>query len=366
MPVKHNYDVNVSLNIQPLPNTGVALVGLLTSGNDSNYHVKTYYSVMQMANDYDENTSVYNLVEKAFDTDDFNGGIEVITAPNKDVDGGGTNTSVNPTSTGASVAANTTNRFVYALQQVASDGFNYVVDDNLSESDLEAVADYLYNNQRAALVTQLPSKAALNTLLTYSAKHHVQTTDKRNGVYAMAETSSRKPAIQTACRLAQYNEDIGGVDASKVGDLSEFQPDDDLSDEDIKAIEKMNGSAIVDNADMMMQLSGKSADGAYLDNFVNTKIVKDTFQYRLQRALNNIKTRTYSQATIDFLYTIADDTGQELVNKNFLVAKPKIDKLDMSQVNNANVEQRIYNGFNIHGQISGAIDSMQVRINLAE
>lgn len=374
MAVKSLSDVTINLSITALPNSGTAKIAVLTSGTDSNAHSYTFSSIAGVENTFDENSNVYSLVQKAFETDGYNGQVEVIVAPSSDVSTGSstttTSTSVttgsSATSASTSSSSSTVNRFVYALKQYVNDGFNYVVDDNLKESDLEAVTDYLYSKQAAAVITQVNSVSALQTLSAYSSKNQPKTGDKLNGVYAIVETSSRKPAVQVAARLAQYNFDIGGVDAKKVGELSEFQADDDLTAEDLKAIDAARGSAVANLADMQMMYRGYSLGENFLDEYINTKIVKDTFQYNLQRALNDIKTRAYNQDTINFLYTVAVNTGNDLFTRNFLAEAPTIDKLDFAQVANQDITSRDYRGFNVHATISNSVETMAVRINLAE
>lgn len=367
MAVKSLSDVTINLALTALPNSGTAKIAILTGGSDSNAHAYTFNSTAGVEDTFDENSNVYSLVQKAFETDGYNGQVEVIVAPSSDVSAGSTTTSTSTTSTtSTSSSSSTTNRFVYALKQYVNDGFNYIVDDNLKESDLEAVSDYLYANQAAALITQPTSVSAAQTLGAYSSKNQPVTGDKLNGVYGVVETSSRKPAVQVASKLAQYNFDIGGVDATKVGNLSEFQADDDLTAEDYKAIDKANASAVANLADMQMMYRGRTFGGNFLDEYINTKVVKDTFQYNLQRALNDVKTRSYNQETIDFLYTIAVNTGNELYNRNFLAEVPTIDKLDFAQVANQDITARDYHGFNVHAKISNSVETMAVRINLAE
>lgn len=374
MAVKSLSDVTINLALTALPNSGTAKIAILTSGSDSNAHAYTFNSTAGVEDTFDENSNVYSLVQKAFETDGYNGQVEVIVAPSSDVStGSSTTTTSTSVTTGSSAtsgstsgSSSTVNRFVYALKQYVNDGFNYIVDDNLKESDLEAVSDYLYANQAAALLTQPTSVSAAQTLGAYSSKNQPVTGDKLNGVYGAVETSSRKPIVQTAAALAQYNFTIGGVDVTKVGNLSEFQADDDLTAEDYKAIDKANASAVANLADMQMMFRGRTFGGNFLDEYINTKIVKDTFQYNLQRALNDIKTRTYNQATIDFLYTIAVNTGNDLYNRNFLAEVPTIDKLDFAQVANQDITARDYHGFNVHAKISNSVETMAVRINLAE
>lgn len=365
MAVKSASDVTVNLQITPLPNSGSTKIAILTSGTDSNAHSYTFSSMLGVKEQFDETSSVYNLAQKAFDTDSYTGQVEVIVAPQADVSGS-TSVSSTSVSTGSTSSSSSENRFVYALKQYINDGFNYVVDDGLKESDLEAVSDYLYANQAAALITQVNSVSALQTLSAYSSKNQPKADNKLNPVYAIVETSDRKPAVQVAARLAQYNEDIGGVDASKVGELSEFQADDDITFESLKDIDKARGSVVADLADMQMMYRGYSLGDNYLDEFINTKVVKDTFQYDLQRALNGIQTRAYNQKTIDYLYTIAVNTGNKLAQENFLASAPVINKMDFAQVQNADVQSRDYHGFNIQAKISNAVDTMTVRINLAE
>ena len=148
MAVKSASDVTINLSITALPNSGTAKIAVLTSGTDSNSHSYTFNSIAGVEDTFDENSNVYNLVQKAFETDSYNGQVEVIVAPSSDVSAGSTTTSTSTTSTtstssssSSSSSSTTTNRFVYALKQYINDGFNYIVDDNLKESDLEAVTD---------------------------------------------------------------------------------------------------------------------------------------------------------------------------------------------------------------------------------
>lgn len=367
MPVKNLSDVTVKLTLSSLPNTGTAKIAILTGGNDSSAHAHVYSSINGVDNDFDENSNVYALVQHAFDVRDFNGQVEVIVAPSADVTTGAS-ASAQPTGTGASVttSTNTVNRFVYALKQYIDDGFTYITDDNLKESDLEAVTDYLYANQSAAFVTQFSSIAAFETFQAYSSKNQTRTDNKLNGVSALVVTNGHQPAVQLIAQASQINQDSGGVDVAKIGDLSEFVPDDNLTREDLKQISSLRGSAIVDKAGMNMMMTGFSLGANYLDNFVNTKVVKDYFQYRLQRALNDIKTRSYDQDTINFLFSIAKSAGQDLAERNFLAEEPEIEKIDMPNVSNADIENRAYNGLTVKAQISGSVESITIPINIAE
>lgn len=367
MAVKNVSDVTINLSITSLPNTGSAKIAILTSGSDSNAHAYTFSTINGVENTFDENSNVYNLVDKAFKTSGFQGLVEVIVAPSADVSTGTTATA-QPGANGATVTAssNTVNRFVFALKQHIDDGFSYITDDNLGESDLEAVSDYLYQTQSAAFVTQFPSISKFQTFQAYSSKNQPRTTDKLNGVAAFIVTGPYKPVVQLIAKAAQINLDSGGIDIMKIGNLSEFVPDDGLTREDLAQIKSLRGNAIVDKADMAMPLTGYAIGDNYLDNFVNTKIAKDYFQYKLQRALNDMKTRSYDQTTINFLYSIAKQAGDDLVTRNILAAAPEIDKTDFANVTSDAVEGRYYNGFNISGQISGSVESMSFPINFAE
>ncbi|WP_203621937.1 hypothetical protein [Apilactobacillus nanyangensis] len=367
MAVKNVSDVTINLNITSLPTTGTAKIAILTSGSDSNAHAYTFNAINGVENNFDENSNVYNLVDKAFKTDGFNGQVEVIVAPSADVSTGTTATA-QPGANGATVtaASNTVNRFVFALKQHIDDGFNYVTDDNLGESDLEAVSDYLYKTQSAAFLTQVSSVSQYQTFEAYVAKNQPKTENKLSGAAAFTVTGPYKPVVQLIAKAAQINLDSGGIDIMKIGNLSEFVPDDGLTREDLAQLKSLRGNAIVDKADMAMPLTGYAIGDNYLDEFVNTKIAKDYFQYKLQRALNDMKTRSYDQTTINFLYSIAKQAGDDLVARNILAAAPVIDKTDFANVTSDAVENRYYNGFNISGQISGSVESMTFPINFAE
>lgn len=364
MAVKNISDVTVNLSLSSLPNTGEAKIAILTSGKDADVHAKTYSNVDEVSDDFDASSNTYKMIQAAFNTDNFAGRVEVISAPNADVTS--SNVDVKSTNGGADVSTPSINRYVYALMQHIEDGFNYVTTDQLSEKDLEAVSDYLYDNQACALIMQFGSITAMSTFADYSSKNQPRTTDKLNPCMGIVETGNHQVAVQLIARASQYNFDIGGIDLMKIGGLSEFVPDDDLGLEDIKAIQAKSGNAVVDKAGMHMMLNGYSFGANYLDNFVNTKIAKDEIQNSLQRALNDMKTRTYTQATIDFLYTVAKSALDRLADRNIIEDGATIDKIDMSKISNDDVEARLYKGFNIHAQISGSVEKLSLPVNLAE
>lgn len=368
MAVKYTSDVKINLTMSSLPTSGTTMIGILTSGNDSQAHKLVFSSVDDAQDKLDETSYLYDMVKKAFEVRDFNGQVEVMQAPSADV-ADKTTADAQPTANGANVStqSNTTNRFVYTLMQFIDDGFNYVCADNsLSGSDIQAVSDYLYDNQSGAFIVQASTIDDLKQLSDYLTKNDPRTNDKLSNVYVIVETSDRKPAVQLCAEASQLNATIGGIDLAKIGNLSDFIPDDDLTREDLRQIKELRGSAVVDKADDMMMMDGFAIGGNYLDNFINTKIAKDRFQYRLQRALNDQKTRSYDQATIDFLYSIAKAAGTELFNDNILAEEPVIQKADMAQIENNDIENRVYKGLNIVGQISGSVEQVVIPVNFAE
>lgn len=369
MAVKNISDVSVHLSITSLPNTGEAKIGIIARNaiNGNMSCVKTYSSPDEVDNDRFSDNSLKDQIKAAFDTDGFKGKVVVMATGGAPVNSATVN--VEPTATGANISNDMIDGFVYLLMQHKSDGFNYVVvSPELfeSNSNLNAIADYAYQTQAFALIGQSSDMHALLNFADYSSANHKRTSNKLNPCYPIFENEGRYPAIQVACYASQYNFDFGGIDLMKIGGLSEFKPDDSLTMEDIKTLQAAKCSAVVDKAGMNMMLSGNSLGDNYLDNFVNTKLAKEEIQNSLQRALNGMKTRNYSQETIDYLYTVAKSALDRLVDQNIIENGATIDKIDMSSVSNDDIEARVYKGFNIHAQISGSVEKLSLPINLME
>lgn len=356
MPVKQMSDVHIRLKLSKLTATNVQSVAILTSGNDSNVHNYVYGMNDDVSKDFDENTSVYNLVQKAFEVADYQGVIQVIVAPNQDVSGKKADANSQGT-----VTMPDTNRFVYALSQRIDDGFNYVVTDNLSEKDLEAVSDYLYSTQKAALAAQVKSSTDLQTFAAYSSKNQPMTTTKMNPVYAVTD-SQHLPTIQ-AVADATAN---APMDMMKAGNHSEFIPDDSLSMEDIEQIKDLGGSCVVNKAGDMMMLQGKSLGANYIDQFVNTKIVKDTFQYDLQKQLNASKHLRFDDAGINLLYQTLKFTSTKLVNQGYLDGEAEITKRSYSDTTDGEKSTRTYNGLSINAKVMSSIETVNITLDLQE
>lgn len=356
MSVKSTSDVHIRLKLSKLATTNGQNVAILTSGHDSDVHVYNYGSSDDYSKDFDETTSVNTLIEKGFDVADYEGSIEVIVAPSADVSSNAVDTK--PTADGANVSENSTNRFVYALKQHIDDGFNYVVSDNLDEKDLEAVSDYLYDTQKALLVPQVKSISDLKAIREYSSKNQPETGEKLNPVYTILETSDRKPAIQSAV----YATAKAPIDLMHVSNLSEFIPDDDLKVEDIEQIKELHGSVVVNKADDMMMLQGLSLGDNYADQFVNTKIVKESFRYDLQKQLNQPHFK-FDNDGINVLYQTAKGTSERLYDEGYLYSPADVQKKAFTD---AEKETRTYNGLSIKAEVASSVETVNAILEITE
>ncbi|CAI2679452.1 hypothetical protein [Apilactobacillus apinorum] len=362
MALKTMSDVKIHLKLSKMQLTNYKQsVAVLTSGNDDKAHIDVFGISDDVSTKFDETTSVYKLVEKAFEVPDFRGVVEVISAPQNDV-AKTANASATPTSSGASVSTSDTNRYVYALSQAVNDGFNYVVTDNLAEKDLEAVSDYLYNTQNALLVAQLNSVEAFNNLQAYSSQNQPMTSTKLNPVYAIVQTDGHLPNIQ----VATYATMNAPIDLMKIGNLSEFVEDPNLAQEDIDAINAKNGSVVIDKADDMMMLSGMTFGSNWADEFINTKIVKDAFQYDLQKLLNNNKHMHLDDAGINLLYQNAKMTAQRLYSEGYLDTQTDVNKKSFAETSDIEKSTRTYNGLSIEATVMSSIESINVTLDLVE
>lgn len=356
MPVKAVSDVHIRLKLSKLTATNVQTIAVLTSGIDSSVHNYVYGMNDDVSKDFDENTNVYKLVQKAFEVTDYQGVVQVIAAPNNDVP-----TDVKPKNDG-NVTSNNTNKYVYALMQHIDDGFYYVVTDNLAEKDLEAVSDYLYKTQSAVLIAQVKTNEDYDAITNYSAKNQPQTDTKLNGVFPLVETEGHWPNIQTAAS-ATANAPIALI---KVGNESEFVPSDSLSVEDIEHIQANGGACVVNKADDMMLSSDKTPGGNYVDQFVNTKIVKDTFQYDLQKQLNAAKHLHFDDNGINLLYQTLKFTSTKLVNQGYLDGEADITKKSYTDTSDGEKATRTYNGLQINAKVMSTIESVNITLDLTE
>ena len=88
------------------------------------------------------------------------------------------------------------------------------------------------------------------------------------------------------------------VDFQHIGNLSQFEPDTDLTTDDYDTIAGLNATLVVNKAGDYMLLNGKALAGNYIDQFVHTQFVIDTLQTNLQKYLNRKNFPIYNDATI--------------------------------------------------------------------
>ncbi|TPR23136.1 hypothetical protein DY120_07465 [Apilactobacillus micheneri] len=358
--MKHVSDVKMHLLMLKMANTNNQSIAILTGGDDDQAHSYTYNSIDDVTQ-FTEDSEVYDMVEKAFDID-YQGNVEVIVAPNKDVTPSG-NLKATPNSDGAKVSNQSINRFVYALQQYAYDGFRLITNaSDVTEKDLETVTDFLYQLQKVFLFAQFNKVADLQSLFNYSSLRQVTTSDKQNTVTGMVETHDRKPAVQ----VIAYGLANAPIDYEHIGNLPEMTEDDDLTSDDIQNIIDAHGTCVYSKAGDQMLLQGKSFGDNYIDEFINTTIVKSTYQYSLQKELNGFKNNHFDDKTIGLLVERAEKVSSDLMSQGYFDEKPKVDKTPRAQVNPSLVTKRHYKGITISAPIATSIDTMDVFLNLTE
>ncbi|MBU9788900.1 hypothetical protein KOM07_05025, partial [Lentilactobacillus sp. G22-6] len=194
--VKQTTDVHFIVAIHALTNPDrTPSVAIGTKNTDATTKSNIYDDLDSLSADYKENTGVYNQAAAMFEVNGFRGPIEVIAYPNAD--------SITPsgvqsqgTGHGGKVTATPTPGIVVGITQHLFDGFKYLVLDGASETEIEALSDFLYDNQRIMLVTQPNSVATLQTLATHVAGVQ-KVKDKLGNTAAIVETAKdRYPAAQ--------------------------------------------------------------------------------------------------------------------------------------------------------------------------
>ncbi|GHP12972.1 hypothetical protein YK48G_03970 [Lentilactobacillus fungorum] len=360
MIIKQTTDVHFIVAIHALTNGAVTpSVAIGAKNTDATTKSALYYALEDLSNDYPENTGVYSLAEAMFDADNFQGPIEVISYPNADVPTPD-NVQTTPTEDGATVTATTTPGIVAGLTEHLFDGFKYLVLDGASEDEIEALSDFLYENQRIMLVTQPTSIADLQTLATHVTG--VQNEENKLGnTTAIVETATdRFPAAQAAAYAAANLP----VDFQHIGNQSQFEPDSDLSTDDYDTIAGLNASTVVNKAGDYMLLNGKALAGNYTDQFVHTQLVIDTLQTALQKYLNRTKFPIYNDNTIKEMTQTLNAASTSLVQLGVLASPIVINSVPRAQVLNSEVASREYNGFSIQAQIADDINTINAKIDL--
>lgn len=360
--VKRTGDVSFAVTIRPLVNGKVKPnMMLFTKGGDDKMTQGLYSTIFDVTDVYPENSSVYPYAEAAFDTTNYNGPLEVISTPNVPV-AIPYNVQLTPTTDGATIKAELTPPLVYAASQHLFDGAYYaVVDDSFSDEEVTQLADFLYENQRVQLVTDVKSIDSLKT--NYD---HVQATQLKdntlgnwfNNVNSLSDT--KKQAIQ----IAAYAAANMPVELSHIGDQTEFVQDPTLYAEDQDTIEALNGSTVVNKSDNLMMLQGKNLAGNYADQFVHMQYATDALTNALQRYENRMNFPKYTDDTINEMEKTLETTGTQLKQMGILNGDVKITKKPVAEVLNSDVADRRYNYFAIEIQLMDTINKINGKLQI--
>lgn len=358
---KHRSDVHFVVSIKALTNNGVVPdVAIATQGNDTTITDKQYASLEDLAVDYPENTNVYNQAEAMFDVSTFNNNlIEVIAYPNAPV-ATPSNVKVKATPDGAEVTADNTPGLVAGVKAHMWDGFKYLLLDNASEADIEALSDVLYDAQRVMLVIQPKSVDDLVKLQAHVATYQVKP-NKLGNTAAIVDTSDvRFPAAQASAYAASNIP----TDFMHIGKLSELEVDENLSDDDVDKINALNGIAVENKAGDNMLSQGKALAGNYIDQFVHAQLVIDGYTTFLQKYMNDHNFPAYTDKTILEMKAGLETLGTNYFTQNILAAKPVFDYVPRAKVMNSLVAEREYNGFSSDQQIQDDIETLNAKLNL--
>lgn len=358
--VKRTTDVHFIVAIHALNTSdSFPLVAIATKNTDATTKSHIYDDMYSLSADYPENTGVYNQAEAMFEVNDFRGPIEVIAYPNVD--------SITPsgvqsqgTGHGGKVTATPTPGIVVGITQHIFDGFKYLVLDGATETEIEALSDFLYDNQRIMLVTQPNSITALKTLATHVTGYQ-NVKNRLGNTAAIVETAKdRYPAAQ-AVAYAAVNVP---VDFQHIGNLSQFEPDTDLTTDDYDTIAGLNATLVVNKAGDYMLLNGKALAGNYIDQFVHTQLVIDTLQTNLQKYLNRKNFPIYNDATIKEMTQTINAVSTSLLQTGVLYTAIAVNSVPRAKVLNMDVVARKYNGFSLSAQIGDDIDTINAKLDL--
>ncbi|WP_282804024.1 hypothetical protein [Secundilactobacillus kimchicus] len=360
--VKRSGDVNFAVTIRPLVNGKTKPKMLLfTKGGDDQLTEGLFQTIYDVADEYSENTSVYPYAEAAFDTTNFDGPLEIVSTPNVDI-AVPYNVAITPTSDGATVKAELTPPLVYAASQHLYDGAYYAtVDDSFTDEEITQLADFLYENQRVQLVTEVKSVADLKT--NYDHVQNTQLKDNTLGNWfniVNSQSDTKKQAVQ----IAAYAAANMPVELSHIGGQTEFVQDPNLYREDQDTIASMNGATIVDKADDLMVLQGKNLAGNYVDQFVHMQYATDAFTDALQKYENRMQFPQYTDDTINEMEKTLETTGTALIQMGILYGDVVITKKPRAEVLNSEVADRRYNYFGIEIQLMDTINKINGRLQI--
>lgn len=363
--VKQMTDVHIIVSIHQLTSGAVTpLVAIATKNTDATTKATVYNSLYDLTNDYGEDTGVYAQAEAMFEADNFKGPVEVIAYPNTDA-ADPSSVQASGTADGGTVTASATPGIVTGLAEHLYDGFIYLVLDNASEDQIEAVSDFLYDNQRIMLVTQPSSVADLQKLQTHVLGYQ-KTKDLLCNTAALVVTTAGNYRAAQAAAYAAANLP---VDWQHIGNQTTFAPDADLAMADYDAIAAAGGTTVVNKAGDYMLLNGKALTTNYIDQFVHTQLVVDRFQNALQKYLNRHKFVTYDDTHIKEMTQTLQTTGDDLSALGVLFPLSDGNSVDITSVSrsntpNSDVANRSYNGFAIKAQIADDIDTVNMKLDI--
>lgn len=358
--VKQTTDVHFIVAIHALNTSDSApSVAIATKNTDATTKSNIYDDLDTLSADYAESTGVYAQAAAMFEVSGFRGPVEVIAYPNVD--------SITPsgvqsqgTGHGGKVTATPTPGIVVGITQHLFDGFKYLVLDGASETEIEALSDFLYDNQRIMLVTQPNSVATLQTLATHVAGVQ-KVKNKLGNTAAIVETAKdRYPAAQAVAYAAANLP----VDFQHIGNLSQFEPDADLTTDDYDTIAGLNATLVVNKAGDYMLLNGKALAGNYIDQFVHTQLVIDTLQTNLQKYLNRKNFPIYNDAAIKEMTQTINAVSTSLLQMGVLYTAITVNSVPRAKVLNSDVVARKYNGFSLSAQIADDIDTINAKLDL--
>ena len=363
--LKQMTDVHVIVSIHQLALSGkTPLVALMTKNTDATTKSTVYNSLADLSADYAEDTTVYDQAAAMFEAENFTGPVEVIAYPNADVSDP-TNVKADGASSGGTVTASTTPGIVSGLSAHIYDGFIYLLLDGASETEIEAVSDFVYDNQRVMLITQPASVKDLQTLHTHVAGYQTA----KNSLCNTAAVVVTTPDNYRAAQAAAYAAANLPVDWQHIGNQSTFAPDTDLTMTDFDDIAAAGGTTVVNKAGDFMLLNGKSMGSNYIDQFVHTQLVVDRLQTSLQKYLNRHKFVSYDDAHIKEMTQTLQTTGDNLAAMGVIFSMSDGQSIDVTSISRANtpnedVINRSYNGFSIAAQIADDIDTVNMKLDI--
>lgn len=358
---KRATDVHFAVSIAKAKDTTKPITILLTHSADEETHATKYYDIFDLVDDYPENGTVYPEAEAIFDTDNFEGPLEVVEVPNTDI-AIPYNVKSTPTADGAKITADLMPGVLYGMSQHLYDGAYYAVcAADITDDEVQLLAEYLYAKQRILLVTDVADLATLRKNFNY-AQANQQKINTLGNWYN--NVNSQKVTLKQAAQIAAYAAANVPTDLQHIGNQTTFAQDPAVYAEDLDAIEELNGSTVVNKGDDLMMLRGKTLAGNWADQFVHTQMAVDALTDCLQTYENRNNFPSYDDAHINEMEKTLETTGKDLLAKGILASEITIETKPRAQVPTAVVESREYNYFVISLEVAGAIDTINGKVKI--